>query len=74
MSLTRRAVPFGNTIFLARLAVQYANHPGLEIMTTDTGQPNAEQQLDACSPDVVIFDLTASQLTSTFHLVNWWVN
>ena len=69
MSLTRRAVLFGNTIFLAGLAVQYANHPGLEIMMIDTGQPNAEQQLDACSPDVVVFDLTASQLIGTFHLV-----
>ncbi len=69
MSLTRRVVLFGNTIFLAGLAVQHVNHPGLEIITTDTDQPNAEQELNACSPDVVVFDLTASQLTSTFHLV-----
>jgi hypothetical protein len=69
MSPTRRAVLYGNTIFLAGLAVQYANRPGLEIVTIDADQQSAEQQLDTSLPDVIVFDLTAAQPDSAFHLI-----
>lgn len=69
MLQARRAVLYGNTIFLAGLAVQYANRPGLEIMTIDADQPHAEQQLDASAPNVIVFDLTAAQPDRAIHLL-----
>jgi hypothetical protein len=69
MPQTRRTVLYGNTIFLAGLAVQCANRPGLEIMMIDADRQYAEQQLEASSPHVIVFDLTASHPERAFHLL-----
>lgn len=59
MRTLRRTVLYGNSVFLAGLALNCSNRPGLETATIDTDDPDAEQQLRALSPDVIVFDLAA---------------
>lgn len=56
----------GESLLIEALEVSLQGHKGVEIVLLDTSHPGAEQALDKLSPDIIIFDLTSSQLSCVF--------
>jgi hypothetical protein len=69
MPPSRRVVLYGNSIALAGIAVNCSNHPGLEIVMIDGGDPAAARRLKELATDVVIFDLAESRPDLTIALL-----
>lgn len=56
----------GESLLIAALEASLRGHKGVEIVLLDTPQPGAAQALEKLSPDIIIFDLTPSQLSGVF--------
>ena len=57
----RRVILVGNTLILRGVWASLANCPGLEVMVLDQPQQVSREQLAACCPAAVIFDMSIIQ-------------
>src|SRR5512137_2224922 len=53
---------WGESVLIKGIEASLQDHKGVEIVLLDTSQPDAIQDLHILSPDIIIFDLTPSQL------------
>jgi len=56
----------GNSVLIEGIKASLRDREGVEIVLLDTYQPGAVQVLDKLSPDIIVFDLTPSQLSYIF--------
>ena len=56
----------GESVLIEGLEASLQGCEGVEILLLDCSRPSAVQILDKLSPDVIIFDLTPSQLSCVF--------
>jgi DNA-binding NarL/FixJ family response regulator len=57
MVSSSRLIIFGNSVFLAGIKVQLEQVPALELITMEAAQTKVVDQMRACQPQAVIFDL-----------------
>ena len=57
MSNPRCVIVYGNSLGLAGIAIALRNRPEFKVVTIEAEGAQAAEQLDAVSPDVIIFDL-----------------
>jgi hypothetical protein len=59
----------GESVLIEGIEASLKGREGVEIVMLDTFLPGAVQVLDKLSPDIIVFDLTPSQLSCIFtHL------
>jgi len=56
----------GESLLMEGIEASLQDREGVEVVLLDTSQPGADQVLDKLSPDVIVFDLTRSQLSCVF--------
>jgi DNA-binding NarL/FixJ family response regulator len=56
----------GESVLIEGIEASLQNREGVEIALLDTSQPDAVQALDELNPDIIVFDLTPSQLNCVF--------
>lgn len=56
----------GESLLIEGLKASLQDSEGIEIVLLDTSRPSAVQVLDKLSPDIIVFDLTPSQLSWVF--------
>jgi len=56
----------GESLLIDSIEASLKDREGVEIVCLNTSWPSASQVLDKLSPDVIIFDLTPSQLSCVF--------
>lgn len=56
----------GESVLIDGIEASLQDSEGVEIVRLDTSQPDAVQVLGGLSPDIIIFDLTPSQLSCVF--------
>jgi DNA-binding NarL/FixJ family response regulator len=56
----------GESLLIEGIKVSLQDREGVEIVLLDTSRPGVVQVLDKLSPDVILFDLTPSQLNYVF--------
>ena len=56
----------GESVLIEGIEASLQDREGVEIVLLDASQPNAVQVLDKLSPDIIVFDLTPSQLSCVF--------
>ena len=56
----------GESLLIDGIDASLKGREGAEIVMLDTSRPDAVQILDKLSPDIIIFDLTPSQLSCVF--------
>lgn len=54
----------GENLLIAGIEASLRDREGVEIVQFDTFRPGAAQDLDALNPDIIVFDLVPSQLSS----------
>ena len=52
----------GESLLIEGIEASLQDREGVEIVLLDTSRPGAVQELDKLSPDIIVFDLTPSQL------------
>ena len=53
----------GESLLIESIEASLKGRDGMEIVLLDTSRPDAIQALDKLSPDIIVFDLTPSQLS-----------
>jgi hypothetical protein len=53
----------GESLFIEGIEASLRDREGVEIVRLDTSRPTGVQVLDKLGPDVIVFDLTPSQLS-----------
>ena len=56
----------GESLLIEGIEASLQHRQGVEVVLLDTSQPDAVQALDKLSPDIIVFDLTPSQLSFVF--------
>jgi DNA-binding NarL/FixJ family response regulator len=56
----------GESLLIEGIEASLRGREGVEIVLLNTSQPGAVQDLDKLSPDIIVFDLTPSQLSVVF--------
>ena len=56
----------GETLLIEGIKASLQDCEGVEIVLLDTSRPDAVQVLDKLNPDIIVFDLTPSQLSCIF--------
>ncbi len=56
----------GESVLIEGIEASLQDREGVEIVLLDASQPGAVQVLDKLSPDIIVFDLTPSQLSCVF--------
>lgn len=56
----------GESLLIEGLEASLQDHEGVEIVRINTSPPTAVQLLDNLRPDIIVFDLTPSQLSCVF--------
>jgi DNA-binding NarL/FixJ family response regulator len=56
----------GESLLIEGIEASLHHRQGVEVVLLDTSQPDAVQALDKLSPDIIVFDLTPSQLSFVF--------
>jgi DNA-binding NarL/FixJ family response regulator len=56
----------GQSLLMDGLEASLQDREGVEVVLLDTSLPGAPQALDQLSPDIIVFDLTPSQLNYVF--------
>jgi len=56
----------GESVLIEGIKASLQDHEGVEVVLFDTSQPGAVQDLDKLNPDIIVFDLTSSQLNCVF--------
>ena len=56
----------GKSLLIEALEASLQDRQEVEIVLLDTSRPGAVQVLDRLSPDIIVFDLTPSQLSCIF--------
>jgi hypothetical protein len=56
----------GDSVLIEGIEASLQDNEGVEIVRLDTSQPGTVQFLGGLSPDIIIFDLTPSQLSCVF--------
>ncbi len=56
----------GESLLMEGIEASLRDREGVEIVHVNTSRPTAVQVLDKLSPDIVVFDLTPSQLSYVF--------
>lgn len=56
----------GESVLIEGIEASLKGREGVEIVMLDTSRPSAVQVLDKLSPDIIVFDLTPSQLNCIF--------
>lgn len=56
----------GESLLIEGLEASLQDREGVEVVLLKTSQPDVEQALDRLNPDIIIFDLTPSQLSCIF--------
>jgi DNA-binding NarL/FixJ family response regulator len=56
----------GESLLIEGIEASLRDREGVEIVLLDTSQPDTVQVLDKLSPDIIVFDLTPSQLNCVF--------
>ena len=56
----------GESVLIEGIEASLQDREGVEIVLLDTSRPGAVQALEELSPDVIVFDLTPSQLNCVF--------
>jgi hypothetical protein len=56
----------GESVLIEGIEASLRGREGVKIVMLDTSQPGAVQVLDKLSPDIIVFDLTPSQLNCVF--------
>ena len=56
----------GESLLIEGIEASLQDREGVEIVLLDTSPPGAVQVLDRLSPDIIVFDLTPSQLSCVF--------
>ncbi len=56
----------GESLLIEGIEASLKGREGVEIVRLNPSQPTAVQVLDELSPDIIVFDLTPSQLSSFF--------
>ncbi len=64
----------GDSLLMEGIKVSLQDREGVEIVLVDTSQPGAVQVLDQLSPDIIVFDLTPSQLSCVFPFLGTHTN
>ncbi len=64
----------GESLLIEAIEASLQDREGVEIMLLDTSRPNTAQFLDQFSPDIIIFDLTLSQLNYIFPFLLTHIN
>lgn len=59
----------GESLLIEGIEASLQDREGVEVVLLDTSQPGAVQDLDKLSPDIIVFDLTPSQLTCVFSFL-----
>ena len=57
MDTRRLIVLYGDSVFLAGIALDLKNHPAMEVLTLAAIDPKTVQRLAALRPDAIIYDL-----------------
>jgi len=57
----RRVILYGNTLILRGVWANLANCPGLEVTVLDQPQQVSPEELAACCPAAIIFDMSVIQ-------------
>ena len=60
---------FGDSVLIEGIEASLQDNEGVEIVRLDASQPGAVQALDRFSPDIIIFDLTPSQSSCVFTIL-----
>ena len=56
----------GESLLMEGIEASLRDREGVEIVHLNTSRPTAVEVLDKLNPDIVVFDLTPSQLSSVF--------
>jgi len=56
----------GESLLMDGIEASLQDREGVEAVLLDTSQPGADQVLDKLNPDIIVFDLTPSQLSCIF--------
>jgi len=56
----------GESLLMDGIEASLQDSEGVEAVLLDTSQPGADQVLDKLNPDIIVFDLTPSQLSCIF--------
>jgi DNA-binding NarL/FixJ family response regulator len=56
----------GESLLIEGIEASLRDREGVEIVLLDTSRPDTVQVLDKLSPDIIVFDLTPSQLNCVF--------
>jgi DNA-binding NarL/FixJ family response regulator len=56
----------GESLLIESIEASLQDREGVEIVLLDTSRPGAVQVLDKLSPDIIVFDLTPSQLSCVY--------
>ena len=59
----------GESLLIQGIEANLLDREGVEIVLLDSSRPDAVQVLDRLSPDIIVFDLTPSQLICVFTFV-----
>ncbi len=59
----------GESLLIDGIEASLQGREGVEVVLLDTSQPDAVQALDRLSPDIIVFDLTPSQLNCVFSFL-----
>ena len=64
----------GESLLIEGIEASLRDREGVEIVHLNTSQPTAVQALDTLSPDIIVFDLTPSQLSNVFTFLRTHTN
>ncbi len=64
----------GESLLIEGIDASLRGREGVEIVLLNTSQPGAVQDLDKLSPDIIVFDLTPSQLSVVFTFLRTHTN
>ncbi len=56
----------GKSLLIEGIKASLQDREGVEVVLLDASQPGTIQDLDKLSPDIIVFDLTPSQLSCVF--------
>jgi DNA-binding NarL/FixJ family response regulator len=56
----------GESLLIEGIEASLQDRQGIEVVLVDSSQPGAIQSLEKISPDIIVFDLTPSQLGCVF--------
>ena len=59
----------GESLLIEGIEASLQDREGVEIVLLDTSLPGAVQVLDKLSPDIIVFDMTPSQISCVFSFL-----